>query len=31
LTEFGLDVVALEPSGAIEFFEARLPFREAER
>src|ERR1700730_4053481 len=31
LTEFGLDVVALELSGAIEFFEARLPFREAER
>jgi ubiquinone/menaquinone biosynthesis C-methylase UbiE len=25
LTEFGLDVVALERSGAIEFFEARLP------
>ena len=28
LGEFGLDVVTLEPSGAIEFFEARLPFRE---
>jgi ubiquinone/menaquinone biosynthesis C-methylase UbiE len=26
LTEFGLDVVTLERSGAIEFFEARLPF-----
>ena len=25
LTEFGLDVVTLERSGAIEFFEARLP------
>jgi ubiquinone/menaquinone biosynthesis C-methylase UbiE len=25
LTEFGLDVVTLETSGAIEFFEARLP------
>jgi ubiquinone/menaquinone biosynthesis C-methylase UbiE len=31
LTELGLDVVALEPSAAIEFFEARLPFGEAER
>jgi ubiquinone/menaquinone biosynthesis C-methylase UbiE len=29
LAEFGLDVVTLEPSGAIEFFEARLP-REAQ-
>jgi ubiquinone/menaquinone biosynthesis C-methylase UbiE len=28
LGEFGLDVVTLEPSGAVEFFEARLPFRE---
>ena len=27
LTEFGLDVVTLEPSGAVEFFEARLPSR----
>jgi ubiquinone/menaquinone biosynthesis C-methylase UbiE len=27
LTELGLDVVALEPSGAVEFFEARLPSR----
>jgi ubiquinone/menaquinone biosynthesis C-methylase UbiE len=27
LREFGLDVVNLEPSGAIEFFEARLPLR----
>jgi hypothetical protein len=25
LSEFGLDVVTLECSGAIEFFEARLP------
>ncbi|MDT5325956.1 MAG: hypothetical protein QOF25_3108 [Mycobacterium sp.] len=25
LTEFGLDVITVEPSGAIEFFEARLP------
>jgi hypothetical protein len=25
LTEFGLDVVTLEPSGAVEFFDARLP------
>jgi hypothetical protein len=25
LTDFGLDVVALERSGAIELFEARLP------
>jgi ubiquinone/menaquinone biosynthesis C-methylase UbiE len=30
LTEFGLDVVTLERSGAIEFFEARLPFRKAD-
>jgi ubiquinone/menaquinone biosynthesis C-methylase UbiE len=30
LTEFGLDVVTLEPSGAVEFFEARLPFSEAD-
>ncbi|MDT5260325.1 MAG: hypothetical protein QOD10_5405 [Mycobacterium sp.] len=28
LKEFGLDVVSLERSGAIEFFEARLPFGE---
>ena len=28
LKEFGLDVVSLEPSGGIEFFEARLPFGE---
>jgi ubiquinone/menaquinone biosynthesis C-methylase UbiE len=28
LGELGLDVVTLEPSGAVEFFEARLPFRE---
>jgi ubiquinone/menaquinone biosynthesis C-methylase UbiE len=28
LTEFGLDVVSFEPSGAIEFFEAKLPSRE---
>jgi ubiquinone/menaquinone biosynthesis C-methylase UbiE len=28
LREFGLDVVSLECSGAIEFFEARLPFGE---
>ena len=27
LTELGLDVVTLEPSGAVEFFEARLPSR----
>jgi len=27
LTEFGLDVVTLERSGAIEFFEARSPIR----
>jgi ubiquinone/menaquinone biosynthesis C-methylase UbiE len=27
LREFGLDVVTLERSGAVEFFEARLPFR----
>jgi hypothetical protein len=26
LKEFGVDVVTLEPSGAVEFFEARLPF-----
>ena len=25
LTEFGLESVRVEPSGAIEFFEARLP------
>jgi ubiquinone/menaquinone biosynthesis C-methylase UbiE len=30
LTEFGLDVVTLERSGAIEFFEARLPSRKAD-
>jgi ubiquinone/menaquinone biosynthesis C-methylase UbiE len=30
LMEFGLDVVTLEPSGAVEFFEARLPFSEAD-
>jgi SAM-dependent methyltransferase len=29
LTEFGLESVRVEPSGAVEFFEARLPFREA--
>ena len=28
LTEFGLDVVTVERSGAVEFFEARLPFRQ---
>jgi hypothetical protein len=28
LTEFDLDVVTLEHSGAIEFFEARLPLGE---
>jgi ubiquinone/menaquinone biosynthesis C-methylase UbiE len=28
LREFGLDVVTLKPSGAVEFFEARLPVRE---
>ncbi len=28
LREFGLDVVTLERSGAIEFFEARLPVRD---
>jgi ubiquinone/menaquinone biosynthesis C-methylase UbiE len=28
LRQFGLEVIALEPSGAVEFFEARLPFRE---
>ena len=27
LKELGLDVVTLERSGAVEFFEARLPFR----
>jgi hypothetical protein len=27
LKELGLDVVTLEPIGAVEFFEARLPFR----
>jgi SAM-dependent methyltransferase len=27
LREFGLDVLTLERSGAVEFFEARLPFR----
>jgi ubiquinone/menaquinone biosynthesis C-methylase UbiE len=30
LTEFGLDVVTLERSGAVEFFEARLPVRKAD-
>lgn len=30
LTEFGLDLVTLERSGAIEFFEARLPVRKAD-
>jgi ubiquinone/menaquinone biosynthesis C-methylase UbiE len=30
LTEFDLDVVTLERSGAIEFFEARLPIRKAD-
>ena len=30
LTEFGLDVVTLEHSGAVEFFEARLPVRKAD-
>ena len=30
LTEFGLDVVTLERSVAIEFFEARSPFRKAD-
>ena len=30
LTEFGLDLVTLERSGAIEFFEARLLFRKAD-
>jgi hypothetical protein len=25
LTEFGVDLITLERSGAIEFFEARLP------
>jgi ubiquinone/menaquinone biosynthesis C-methylase UbiE len=28
LREFGLDVLTLERSGAVEFFKARLPFRE---
>jgi ubiquinone/menaquinone biosynthesis C-methylase UbiE len=28
LKEFGFDLVTVEPSGAVEFFEARLPFRE---
>jgi ubiquinone/menaquinone biosynthesis C-methylase UbiE len=28
LKEFGFDVVTVEPTGAIEFFEARLPVRE---
>jgi ubiquinone/menaquinone biosynthesis C-methylase UbiE len=30
LTEFGLDVVTLERSGAVEFFEARSPLRKAD-
>jgi ubiquinone/menaquinone biosynthesis C-methylase UbiE len=30
LKEFGLDVVTIERSGAIEFFEARLPIRKAD-
>jgi ubiquinone/menaquinone biosynthesis C-methylase UbiE len=30
LTEFGLDVVTLERSGAVEFFEAWLPFRKTD-
>ena len=30
LKELGLDVVTLERSGAVEFFEARLPFRESD-
>ncbi|CQD18208.1 ubiquinone/menaquinone biosynthesis methyltransferases [Mycobacterium europaeum] len=30
LTEFGLDVVTTERSGAVEFFEARLPVRKAD-
>jgi ubiquinone/menaquinone biosynthesis C-methylase UbiE len=30
LKELGLDVVTLERSGAIEFFEARLPFRKTD-
>jgi len=30
LTEFGLDVVTLERSGAIEFFAARSPFRKSD-
>jgi SAM-dependent methyltransferase len=30
LTELGLGVVTLERSGAVEFFEARLPFRKAD-
>jgi ubiquinone/menaquinone biosynthesis C-methylase UbiE len=27
LKKFGLDIVTLERTGAVEFFEARLPFR----
>jgi ubiquinone/menaquinone biosynthesis C-methylase UbiE len=30
LKEFGLDVVTVERSGAVEFFEARLPFRKTD-
>jgi ubiquinone/menaquinone biosynthesis C-methylase UbiE len=30
LKGFGLDVMTLERSGAVEFFEARLPLREAD-
>jgi hypothetical protein len=30
LTEFGLDIVTLERSGAVEFFEARLPVRKSD-
>jgi ubiquinone/menaquinone biosynthesis C-methylase UbiE len=30
LKELGLDVVTLERSGAVEFFEARLPIRKAD-
>ena len=30
LTEFGLDIVTVERSGAVEFFEARLPVRKAD-
>jgi ubiquinone/menaquinone biosynthesis C-methylase UbiE len=30
LTEFGLDVVTLERSGAVEYFEARSPLRKAD-